>query len=325
MDVAIIGGTRHVGPGILTLLTDAGYRVGVFSRGRSQIRLPAGAKHITVDRKVPGQLDRSLINHRPDVVIDMIGFVVADIQEVLSALPSLQHYIFCSSTAVYGRIEDSTPSETSTVDVNDLYAQDKADCDQYLLDQYRNGGVPFTSLRLSHPYGPRDHLLYTTGRESLFLDRMRKRRPIIIPGCGMTRIHPIFVTDAARAFVHVLGQPRCMGHVYNLAGDQILTLDEYFESISRVLGVPLLARKLGQDFFHDRAGLWANWKRKFDFGYNWVGYQSAFDVAALRQTGFQCLTDHDTGVALTMQWLDSNNLVEVSSDEDEEDRLLAQA
>ena len=324
MDVAVIGGTRHVGPGIVQLLIEAGHQVSIYSRGRSKTPLPDEVKRVVVDRHAPGQLRQALQEHRPEAVIDMIGFVVADIEVVLSALPSLKHYVFCSSTAVYGRIEYDTPDESSPTSAYDAYSQGKIGCDQYLTDQYRKNGVPFTSLRLAHPYGPRDHMLYTTGRESLFLDRMRRQRTIITPGTGLTRIHPIYVDDAARGFVHVLGQPQCMGRIYNLAGDQVLTLDEYFESIARVLGVPLVARKLDQAFFHDRASLWADWRRKFDFGYNLVHYQTAFGVAALRETGFRCLTDHDAGVALMMEWLDANGLVDPSSEDDEEDRILAQ-
>ncbi len=324
MDIAIIGGTRHLGPDIANLLTEAGHQVSIYSRGQSKAKLPDSVTRVTVDRKVPGQLSEALKTHKPEAVIDMIGFVKADIEEVLIALPALKHYVFCSSTAVYGRIENSTPDESSPVKPYDAYSQGKIDCDQYLLEQYRNGGVPFTSLRLAHPYGPRDHLLYTTGRESLFLDRMRQQRTIIIPGNGLTRIHPIYVTDAARGFVHVLGRSECFGEIYNLSGEEILTLNEYFASIARVLGVPLLARNVDHEFFKDHAPLWADSKRKFDFGFNWINYQSAFDIEKLQQTGFKHLTDHDAGVALSMQWLEENNLIAPSSDHDGEDLILNQ-
>lgn len=322
MKVAVIGGTRHVGPDIVCLLVEAGHRVQVYNRGLTESKLPDGVEHITVDRRVQGQLGNALKNHRPEVVIDMICYSVNEIVEVLAALPSLHHYIFCSSTVVYGRIGDNTPNELSPVDMNDVYGRNKAECDMYLVEQYHQDGIPFTSLRLSHPYGPRDHLLYTTGRESLFLDRMRKQRPIIIPGNGATRIHPIYVKDAARAFIHVLNRAESYGKIYNLAGDEILTLDDYFRSISRVLGVPLIASKYDRDYFRENAPLWAEWKRRFDFGYNWVDYQNAVDVSLLKQTGFQCHTDHDAGILHTLHWLDGNALIDLSGDDDEEDRIL---
>ena len=42
------------------------------------------------------------------MIIDLIGFVAPEVDEVISALPSLRHYVFCSSTAVYGRATCNT-------------------------------------------------------------------------------------------------------------------------------------------------------------------------------------------------------------------------
>jgi len=322
MLVAVIGGTRHVGPPIVKMLLEAGHQVSVYNRGITPAELPPGVQRVKVDRKVRGQIAAALRSHRPDAVIDMIGYVVDDVEEVFSALPSLLHYLFCSTTAVYGRIGRSTPDESKPVAPDSPYTYGKVACEEFLMEKYRENGFPATIVRLAHPYGPRDHLLYTTGRESLFLDRMRRGRPVIIPGSGQTRMHPIYVEDAGSAFVHLLGRPECVGHIYNLAGDEILTLDEYFASIARVLGVPLVSKKLPAEFFQQNAHLWSGWRRKFDFGANWVNYESAFGTSALRSTGFRCHTDHDRGVALTLEWLDSNGLIPQSSDEDEEDLIL---
>ena len=39
MNVAVIGGTRHVGPDIVRLLIEAGHEVSIYSRGRSKVQL----------------------------------------------------------------------------------------------------------------------------------------------------------------------------------------------------------------------------------------------------------------------------------------------
>jgi len=322
MFVAVIGGTRHVGPPIVKLLVEAGHQVSVYNRGRTPVELPGGVKRVVIDRKVPGQLGAALAAHRPEAIIDMIAYKAADVEEVFSAVPKLSHYVFCSSTAVYGRIGKSTPDESAPPAPDSEYTFGKVACEEFLMEKFRDSNFPVTIMRLAHPYGPRDHLLYTTGREALFLDRMRRGRAVIIPGSGESRMHPIYVEDAARGFVHVLGRTECMGRTYNLAGEEILTLDEYFASIARVLGVQLAARRIPADFFKENAHLWEGADRKFDFGFTWVNYESAFDITALQNTGFRCLTDHDTGVALTLEWLDTNHLIPESSDEDMEDLIL---
>ena len=322
MHVAVIGGTNHIGPFIVAELVAAGHQVSVYNRGRTQADLPDEVERVVVDRKVRGQLGEALSQRQPDAVIDMIAFVVEDVEEVVRALPSLRHYVFCGSTVIYGIIGNTTPSETSPIEPDSAYGHGKVACEQFMLQEQQERGFRFTSLRLAHPYGPGDHLLYLTGRESLFLDRMRKGRPVIIPGDGTSRMHPIYAGDAGRAFVYVLERSDCMGQMINLSGDQILTLDEYYESLARVLGVPLVASNIPHEWFRDHKELWSQWDRNFDFGFNWVHYESAFDVSALQAIGFRCQTDHDAGVALMMEWLDAKNLVAPSSDQDEEDRIL---
>jgi hypothetical protein len=85
-----------------------------------------------------------------------------------------------------------------------------------------------------------------------------------------------------------------------------------------------VAQHIPNDWFRDNDDLWADWARKFTFGYNWVNYESAFDTTALRQAGFVCETDHDTSIRRHTDWLDANNLMQSSTDEDEEDRILQQ-
>ena len=109
MHVAVIGGTRHLGPFIVRELLENDHRVSVFNRGRTPVDLPEGVARVVVDRSTRGPLGEALRQHRPDAVIDMIGFRAWEVEEVADALPAIQHYVFCSSTAVYGVIGSSTP------------------------------------------------------------------------------------------------------------------------------------------------------------------------------------------------------------------------
>lgn len=84
MLVAVIGGTRHIGPSIVELLVEAGHEVQVYNRGRTPAQLPPGVQRVTIDRTVPGQLAAALRNNRPDAIIDMIGYVSL---QVLPARP----------------------------------------------------------------------------------------------------------------------------------------------------------------------------------------------------------------------------------------------
>lgn len=323
MKVVILGGTRFIGPFLVRNLIERGHEVEVFHRGRTRAELPASVRHVTVDRKVRGQVAEALRQSRPDAVIDTCGYVAEDLDEIVRLAPRLKRYVFCSTTAVYGKIGKTTPGELSPVVPISAYEIGKVACENLLLLAAReHKAFPITILRLAHPYGPLDELIYSNGRDSLFLDRMRKGRPIVIPSAGDTRIHPIYVGDVAEAFAHAMESDACVGRCFNLSGDEILSHDDYFASIARVLGVPLVAEHIPGEWFEKNGELWAGQKRNFTFAGVWHRYESAFDVELLRSTGFRCRTHHDAGVAANVAWLDERGMIPASSDNDLEDRVI---
>ena len=253
MKVALLGGTRFIGPYIVQQLVERGDEVAVYHRGQTKASLPHAVRHVTVDRDQPGQVAAALEQHQPDVVIDMCGYRPEQLEEVITARVNLRHYVFCSSTSVYGQIGNTTPHELSPLKPKSEYEIGKVACETMLLQAYIERGFPFTALRLAHPYGPLDELIYSTGRESLFLDRIRRGRPIVICSEGDTRMHPIYVEDAAAAFSYMIGRADCLGRIFNLAGDEVLTHDAYYASIARALNVPLLAERIPGPWFADHA------------------------------------------------------------------------
>ena len=319
MRVAVLGGTRFIGPAIVRDLLGQGHEVAVYHRGRTMHAFEGDVRDVTADRQEQGQTAAALKENRPEAIIDMCGYWSGQVEEAALAVPDLRQYVFCGSTAVYGRIGKTTPAESTPTDAGSEYERGKVACEDALLALSQERELGVTILRLAHPYGPLDQLLYGTGRESLFLDRMRHGRPIVIPGQGDTRIHPIYVDDAAHAFVHLLDHPDCLGRIFNLSGDEVLSLDDYFASIARALGKPLVASHVPVAWLDANGSLWAESKRNFKFAPTWCRYESAFDVTALRATGFRCQTDHDRGVEATIAWLDEQQLIPASSDDDLED------
>lgn len=321
MKVAVLGGTRFIGPFLVRNLIERGHEVEVYHRGKTQADLPKMARHVLVDRKARGQVVEALRQSCPDAVIDTCGYVAEDLDEIVQLAPPLKRYVFCSSTAVYGQIGKSTPNELSPVKPTSAYEIGKIACENLLLLAARQE-FPITILRLAHPYGPLDELIYSTGGDSLFLDRMRRQKAIVIPSAGDTRMHPIYVADVAEAFAHAMESDDCAGRCFNLAGDKVLSHDEYFGSIARVLGVPLVAEHIPGTWFEQHGELWAGQKRNFTFAGVWHRYESAFDVQSLRATGFRCRTNHDQGVAANVAWLDQHRKIPVSTDNDLEDQVI---
>jgi nucleoside-diphosphate-sugar epimerase len=322
MKVAILGGTRSIGPAIVRELLRQNHEVAVVHRGQTKCVLPGGVTEIFADRDLSGQVVDAFRAFRPAGVIDMCGYHPGHLEEIVRADLDLSRYVFCSSTAVYGRIFKTTPDELSPVKPKSDYEIGKVACENLLLLAQKELGLPVTILRLSHPYGPSEELIYSTGRDSLFLDRMRRGKPIIIPSTGDTRMHPIFIDDVARGFVHALTSDPCAGRCFNLASDEILTHDEYFASVARVLNVPLIAEHIPGEWFEVHASQWKDLPRNFNFAAVWHRYEGGFDVSMLRETGFRFQTNHDDGVRANIDWLDQQGMIPHSADDDLEEHVL---
>ena len=169
MKVAILGGTRFIGPAVVRQLVAQGREVEVYHRGKSNCALPEGVRHVHIDRDIPGQTAAALVQHRPDAVIDLCGYHPHHLEEVVRADLKLSRYVFCSSTAVYGQIFETLPDELTRTQPKSDYEIGKVACENLLLIAHAHRGFPAAIARLGHPYGPLEELMYSTGRDSLFI------------------------------------------------------------------------------------------------------------------------------------------------------------
>ena len=151
MKIALLGGTRFVGPIMVRSLVREGHEVQVYHRGKTVGNLPDVVQHVTIDRDVRGQVQAALKQNSPDAIIDMIGFRPEQVEEVIAADLDLEHYVFCSSTAVYGQIGKNTSDEASSLDPHSAYELGKVGCEELLLEGHAKRGQS-TRLR-TYPGG----------------------------------------------------------------------------------------------------------------------------------------------------------------------------
>jgi nucleoside-diphosphate-sugar epimerase len=101
--VLMIGGTGHIGPWALAGLRELEPGAELFAMNRRG-RAADGVVAFAGDRHQPEALVRALREARPDVVVDMIPFRVADAEEVVAALRSAgvaPRLVIVSSADVY--------------------------------------------------------------------------------------------------------------------------------------------------------------------------------------------------------------------------------
>ena len=102
MKILFIGGTGNISAECAALLHQRGHEILVLSRGRSAV--PPGYRAIQADRKDPAAMRAALKGVQPDVVLNFLGYDLADVQadyELFNG--AVGQYVFISSTVVYAK------------------------------------------------------------------------------------------------------------------------------------------------------------------------------------------------------------------------------
>jgi UDP-glucose 4-epimerase len=169
-------------------------------------------------------------------------------QELLEAgrRRGVGRFLYASSGAVYG-FGSGPFREADPPAARDLYALTKLHAEELVraYDEYFETVV----VRPFFPYGP--------GQEgrliSNLIARVRSRELIRLNEGGRPRCNPIYVEDAVDAIVAALDGPA--PNVVNVAGNEVVSIEELARVVGRVLGVePLFdtgERDVGGDLVAD--------------------------------------------------------------------------
>ena len=238
MKALVLGGSRFIGLRLVWLLHGQGHEVTVLNRGQTRTELPDGVTRLYVDRTDARKVKDLLKDADYDVAFDISAYTTATLNPVIEALEDrIGHFVFCSTTSVY------PPADVVPI-LEDFplyrspeagkYAADKVECEDLLMDAFEKRGFPATILRPPYVYGPHD---YIKEREFSYFARLTQMRKIIIPGDGLTLIHPVHVDDLAGAFAAVPGRNPALGQAYTICSPDAVTANGYVRTIGEVMGV----------------------------------------------------------------------------------------
>lgn len=144
----------------------------------------------------------------------------------------LKQFIYVSTAGVYGSTGDKAVSEDAPYGANlSKYEWSKKEGELVALEYAREKRLPITIVRPSQVYGAGMSYGWPETIESIRQGRM------FIPGRGDAAIHLLNVKDLVEAIVLVAGKAEAIGEIYNIAGPDILTIREIFDTIADLLGV----------------------------------------------------------------------------------------
>jgi len=235
MKILIIGGSRFVGPIIISKLIKRGHEIMVFNRGRVKSNYDEKVKFIRGDRK-----EGFNIKDHFDVVIDTCSYKGTHIQKAIDKL-SFDYYVNFGTAASYKKTELFPLTEDSPLGdwpVWGEYNRGKVECEQVL----RKSGIKFSTIRPVYILGSNNYV----DRENFIYSRIKNKTPLILPGNGQAPIQFVFAEDVANSIVY-LAENKIEGE-FNCCCDEVITLKGLVEEMGKIVGVePVIKYNLDAD------------------------------------------------------------------------------
>lgn len=241
MKILFVGGTGIISTACSKLAIERGFDLTVLNRSRSAP--PAGAKQIVANVNDAAAAAAALGGATWDAVVDFVTFTPDELEQRLALFRGrVGQYIFISSASAYqkppthGIITESTPLVNPFWD----YSRNKIACEDRLTRALREENFPVTIVRPSFTYGPTVFPVAINSWERSYtaIDRMRRGRPVIVPGDGLTLWTMTHNSDFAKGLVGLLGHQGAIGHAFHITSDEALTWDQIYQATAEAAGVP---------------------------------------------------------------------------------------
>ncbi len=241
MKILFIGGTGNISKVCAELAIARGYDVTLLNRGKNAgVR---GARQIVADMSDAAATAAALGSERWDVVADFIIFTPEQLEQRINLFRGrVGQFIFISSASAYQKpvthylVTESTPLANPFWD----YSRNKIACEDRLLRALREESFPSVVVRPSWTYGETVIPLAVGSHGKYYftgLDRMRKGKPMIVPGDGSSLWAMTHNTDFAKGFVGLFGNPASIGHAFHITSDEVLSWDQIYQVVADAAGV----------------------------------------------------------------------------------------
>jgi len=302
MKILLIGGTGTISSAITAKLKNSGHELTLLNRGQSRNHLTEDVEVISGDINNEAEIAKLLEGRTFDVVADFIAFELSHVERDYRLFAGItKQYIFISSASAYQKppvdavITESTPLSNPYWQ----YSRNKAICEEWLMDRFREDGFPVTIVRPSHTYHRESAPVALHGHHGSWqiLKRMLEGKPVVIPGDGSSLWTVTHHADFANGFIGLLGNPHALGQAVHITNDESLTWTQIHEIIAMQLGVKLNPLYVSTDLL-----IHAGKKFGYDFEGALLGDKSRtvlFDNSKVKRLvpGFVATTRFDQGMA----------------------------
>lgn len=237
MKILVIGGSNFIGWHLVNRLNEISENVYVFNRGNHVRNYPSWVNYVNGDRSERNRLKKLAQAEQFDVVFDMCSFNEEHAKDVVYALNgNAKKIIFISSSAAYLENQILPLKEEAFCGFHPQWgaygeAKYKAEC--VYLEAFKEKRFPVVIVRPSYVYGPDN----TIDRETKLFDRITKHRPVLVPYSGDGVIQLGYIDDLCAALMAIAKSSIGLGEVYNISGNELITLNGLVELVSQIVSV----------------------------------------------------------------------------------------
>jgi nucleoside-diphosphate-sugar epimerase len=237
MKILFIGGTGNISTDCAALLHEQGHEIVVATRGQSQV--PAAYAIVKADRKNPAAMRAAIAGRSVDVVVNFLGYEVADVALDYELFrENIRQYIFISTATVYAKPPPQLPV-TEKSPMGNLfweYAQKKLLCEEWLRAR---PDMPVTIVRPSHTYSNRWVPNVVSSSGYTLAARFEAGLPVFVPDNGENPWTLTATSDFAVGLAGLVGNERAIGESFHITGDEVLTWNQIYAATAAVVGGPV--------------------------------------------------------------------------------------
>ncbi|MBI2619849.1 MAG: NAD-dependent epimerase/dehydratase family protein [Ignavibacteriales bacterium] len=246
MKILVIGGTGFISGRLVKKLLAKGHTVSVVTRRHTAPSAfdPTKVRFLTADRTKEAELKNVLGNQTFDAVYDMIDYEPGESEAAVRIFKGRTgRFIHCSTVSVYMVSNDIRCPVTEDQDRTPLmkhfprnpfgmdYGIRKRKCEEVLWEAHDAKTFPVSMLRPTFVCGPGD----PAKRDFFWIERILDGQPLLVPGTGDHAFQQVYVEDVAVAFARLLERDDSIGHAFNVAAEEVMSLNDYLRRLSELL------------------------------------------------------------------------------------------
>lgn len=177
----------------------------------------------------------------PDLTFDVNAFGTLNLLRTCVE-QAVDKFVFVSSCAVYGDPEFLPVDEGCKANPISPYAESKFLAERYCLRFDKRKLLRSVVLRFFNVYGPRQGLNDYSGVITRFVDRVRKKEPLVVYGDGSQTRDFVSVHDIVEAVLASMRSVAAQGQVFNIGSGKPTSINELAKTILELAGVDLEIR-----------------------------------------------------------------------------------